>query len=133
MALIHAAAFPAAEVWKADVFRAQLALPGVSGLIHADGGLILCRVAADEAEILTFAVAPAVRRRGIGAALLQRAIALLRQGGAAMLFLEVAVDNAAALALYRQAGFGTVGRRRGYYADGRDALVLRRNLTPGSA
>ena len=48
--------------------------------------------------------------------------------GATAMFLEVATGNAAALALYTGAGFVEVGRRRRYYADGRDALVLRVNL-----
>lgn len=133
MAAIHAAAFPPAERWDAAVFRTQLDLPGVQGLIHRDGGLILIRVAADEAEVLTLAVTPAARRRGIAAALLRQAAATLRAQGAHMLFLEVAVGNTAALALYRQAGFQQVGRRRHYYPDGGDALVLRRDLTSDRA
>ena len=48
------------------------------------------------------------------------------------MFLEVAVDNPAAIALYQAAGFVPAGRRRGYYrrqgADAMDALVLRRTL-----
>jgi ribosomal-protein-alanine N-acetyltransferase len=44
------------------------------------------------------------------------------------MFLEVATGNAAALALYRREGFVEVGRRRRYYADASDALVLRVNL-----
>jgi ribosomal-protein-alanine N-acetyltransferase len=46
------------------------------------------------------------------------------------MFLEVAEANAAARALYAAAGFAEVGRRRRYYADGGDALVLRRGLSP---
>jgi len=126
---IHAAAFPPDEAWSAAIFRAQLALPGVTGLVHPEGGLILVRIAADEAEVLTLAVAPAARRRGIAAALLRRATAVLRGQGARSLFLEVDAGNEAALSLYGHAGFREVGRRRGYYPGGRDALVLRRELT----
>ena len=43
-------------------------------------------------------------------------------------FLEVAIGNAGALALYQHGGFVEVGRRRRYYADSSDALVLRVNL-----
>jgi ribosomal-protein-alanine N-acetyltransferase len=49
-------------------------------------------------------------------------------GGAVAMFLEVAEGNAAARALYGAAGFAEAGRRRRYYADGGDALVLRREL-----
>jgi [ribosomal protein S18]-alanine N-acetyltransferase len=44
------------------------------------------------------------------------------------MFLEVAVGNAPAQALYRQAGFVEAGRRPRYYADGGDALILRTPL-----
>ena len=63
MAAIHASAFPPADSWSRDVFQLQIALPNVFGLLHHSGGLILVRVAADEAEILTLAVSPDVRRR----------------------------------------------------------------------
>ncbi len=92
-------------------------------------GLVLFRVAADEAEILTLGVIPEARRAGVGRALLEAALENARARGAAALFLEVAADNAVAIALYQQAGFGTVGGRKGYYsrAGGTvDALVLAR-------
>ena len=89
-------------------------------------------MAADEAEILTIAVAPAAHRQGIGAALLAAAMAQAALRGAAAMFLEVAEGNAAARALYAAAGFRQSGRRRRYYPDGADALVLRRSLNPSS-
>ncbi len=102
-----------------------LAMPGCTGLIHPVGGLILLRTAADEAEILTLAVHPEARRRGVGHALLTSGLAL---SDAAAVFLEVAAANLPALALYYAAGFSQCGLRRQYYADGGDALVLRRLL-----
>ena len=118
LAAIHAAAFPPGEAWGEDAIALQLALPGAFGLIDERGGMLLGRVAADEAEVLTLAVAPAVRRRGIAAALLRAAMARGQaRGGATAMFLEVATGNAAALALYRREGFVEVGRRRRYYAD----------------
>jgi [ribosomal protein S18]-alanine N-acetyltransferase len=44
------------------------------------------------------------------------------------MFLDVAEGNGPAAALYRGLGFAEVGRRRRYYPDGADALVLRRDL-----
>ncbi len=108
----------------------QLGLPGAFGRIHPDGGMVLARVAADEADILTIAVAPDVRRRGLGRALLLAAMAEAGRRGAKSMFLEVGVDNAAAAALYASCGFAQVGRRRGYYASGGDALVMRAALRP---
>ena len=61
---------------------------------------------------------------------LHRAIHIATYGAGAM-FLEVAAGNAPALALYAREGFAEVGRRRRYYSDGTDALVLRRDLTAG--
>jgi ribosomal-protein-alanine N-acetyltransferase len=91
--------------------------------------MLLGRVAAGEAEILTLAVAPAARRQGIATALLDAARAQGKARGAAALFLEVSVANHPALELYRRFGFAAVGRRRRYYADSSDALVLRMNIS----
>jgi [ribosomal protein S18]-alanine N-acetyltransferase len=128
LAAIHAAAFPPRETWGADAISLQLALPGAFGLIDGRGGMLLGRIAADEAEVLTLAVVPAVRRQGIATALLQAAKNHARALGARAMFLEVATGNAAALALYRREGFAEIGRRRRYYADASDALVLCVNL-----
>ncbi len=127
MALLHGRAF-AARGWGADAIGLQFTLPGAFGWIAPAGGMILARVAADEAEVLTLAVDPTAQRRGIGRALLEQALDTARQLGASAIFLEVAAGNAPARALYAAAGFVMVGRRRGYYRDGGDALVLRRPL-----
>ncbi len=128
MAAIHAASFPPRERWGEDAMRLQLELPGAFGLIDARGGFVLARVAADEAEILSIAVMPKARRVGLGRTLLTAAIAEARARGAAAVFLEVAAANAAARALYAQAGFREVGTRPNYYPGGAAALVLRAAL-----
>ena len=128
MALLHSRAFAGRERWGADAIALQLALPGAFGWIAPAGGMILARVTADEAEVLTLAVDPAVQQQGLGRALLEEAMATARQRGAGALFLEVASSNGPARALYAVLGFVTVGCRRGYYPDGGDALVLRRPL-----
>jgi ribosomal-protein-alanine N-acetyltransferase len=133
MAAIHGAAFPPGQRWGADAMALELELPGVFALLDPRGGIVMARIAADEAEILTLAVQPEARRCGIGRALLEAAAALAAEHGAASLFLEVALRNAAARALYGAAGFVEVGARRRYYADGDDALVMRRDLTPSRA
>ena len=133
MAAIHGAAFPAREAWGLDAISLQLAIPGVAGWCDREGGMILARVAADEMEVLTLAVCPATRRRGVGTALLEAAIAWAQSCGAVTAFLEVAEDNLAARELYTRVGFVPVGRRSAYYSNGTDALVLRRMLTPPGA
>jgi [ribosomal protein S18]-alanine N-acetyltransferase len=111
----------------------QLDLPATFGFVHPGGGMILARVAADESEILTVAVCPVQRRRGLGSALLRaamdRAIAL----GAVSMFLEVGVTNHVARALYHAHGFIEAGLRRHYYSDGTNALILRSTLPPSGA
>jgi ribosomal-protein-alanine N-acetyltransferase len=99
---------------------------------RALAGFILSRIAADEAEILSIAVAPARRSKGLARTLLELHMRRLLGLGVRTLFLEVDEDNAPAMRLYRRAGFRTIGCRPGYYQQGRDAacaaLVLRRNL-----
>jgi ribosomal-protein-alanine N-acetyltransferase len=60
--------------------------------------------------------------------LLQQTATIAASLGAAAVFLEVALSNTAARAAYDRAGFQAVGRRRAYYADASDALVLRLTL-----
>jgi ribosomal-protein-alanine N-acetyltransferase len=128
LAAIHGTAFRATEAWSSAVIDSQLAQPGCFALLDAAGGMLLARITADEAEILTLAVAPAARRRGVGAALVDRAMQRAAAAGAGAMFLEVASGNQAARALYERAGFIRVGRRARYYPNGGDALVLRADL-----
>jgi ribosomal-protein-alanine N-acetyltransferase len=125
LAALHAASF--ADAWDTQALKQMLAHPGAFAFHHHDG-FVLARVAAGEAEILTLAVAPSARGKGLGRVLLEAAIDAARTKGAKEMFLEVGADNPAALALYAGLGFANVGTRKGYYA-GRDALVLRLSLT----
>ena len=129
LAANHATGFPSGEAWGADAIALQLDLPGAFGLFDGRGGMLMGRVAADQAEILTLAVAPEARRQGIATALLRAARAHAVACGCTALFLEVATGNAAAQALYRCLGYTEVGRRRRCYADRSDAIVLRMNLS----
>ncbi len=123
--------------WTALEFEELLKSPGVFAVLGEAGepaeakGFVLCRSIAGEAEVLTIAVDPAARRRGWGAALVEVAAGVAAETGAEALFLEVAVDNAAAIALYQATRFAKVGLRKGYYPhpDGaKDAVVMRRAL-----
>lgn len=128
LAALHAAVFTGPGAWGADAMRLMLAMPGAFGLWLPGQGLVLARAIAGEAEILTLMVAPPAQRQGVGTRLLTAAMARAAANGARAMVLEVAAGNLAALALYRGIGFDQVGRRRRYYADGADALVLRRAL-----
>jgi ribosomal-protein-alanine N-acetyltransferase len=131
---LHARAFEAS--WSAADIAAMIEGRGAFCLIaeEVDAGplaFILCRIMAGEAEVLTLAVEPAQQRHGLATALLEAALGLAAPSAEAM-FLEVAADNAGAMALYRKAGFVAVGKRRGYYAraagPSADAIVMRRSL-----
>lgn len=127
MAAIHAAAFETPRPWSEAEFHDLIAAPG-SVIIGERDGFALGRVIAGEAELLTIAVLPDARRRGLGGRILAGFIDAARSRGAASIWLEVAADNPTALALYRRVGFVQTGRRRGYYRapDGTavDAVVM---------
>jgi ribosomal-protein-alanine N-acetyltransferase len=132
LARLHAAAFGDERPWSASEFASLLGLPGI--LLLGDArAILLGRLAADEAEVLTLATDPAHRRQGLASALLARFHAGAAARGASRAFLEVAEDNAAARALYAVAGYAEAGRRRRYYrrASGADAdaLLLSRPLS----
>lgn len=119
------------DPWDERAFATLLATPGVFGVLAGTGeplGFILCRSAADEAEVLTLFVLEPARRAGVATALLEGALAAARQGGAAAMFLEVAETNAPARAFYAAQGFQQIGRRPRYYRGTVDALVLKREI-----
>lgn len=132
LAEIHAAAFaPDGEKWSAAGI-ASFAANGALIATEDDSGFALLSLAADEAELLTIAVAPLRQRAGLGGALLDAALAEAGRFGATIIYLEVAADNEVAKAFYRRRNFMDRGRRPGYYArpEGRriDALLLSRPL-----
>ena len=130
---LHGLAFDAP--WPAAEIERLMRIMGGFALLAEESalqGFVLVRTVADEAEILTLAVAPAFRRQGVGRALVEAAAQQASQRGARRFFLEVAEDNPAAIALYEETGFQAVGLRRAYYgrpnARSADALVLSRPL-----
>lgn len=86
---------------------------------------IILSCAAEQSEILTIATAKASRRQGLAQQLLQDAMGQLQSQNVTEVFLEVAEDNPAAMALYKNTGFQPIGRRPGYYrrAEGRVAAI----------
>lgn len=136
VAALHAISIPPG--WPEADFRAFLAQSAVFGFgtrTASPTGFILCRIAADEAEVLTFCVAPEMRRQGRGRRLLTVAMEEARQRGARYCFVDVAENNLPARYLYEHSGFFCVGRREAYYRGegernlaGTAALVLRCDL-----
>lgn len=131
MAALHAACFTTPRPWSEGEFADLLNSKGCF-LLAENGGFLLGRVIVDEAELLTIAVAPDLRRGGVGRKLTEAFVATARARGAESAFLEVAEGNLAARALYAAAGFGLAGKRRNYYhrpdGTGEDAFILVRSL-----
>jgi ribosomal-protein-alanine N-acetyltransferase len=136
---IHSTAFR--RGWSSAEFEALLVQPGIYALLAlwrtpfrlpAPAGFILYRLVRDQAEILSVAVVPDCRRRGVGRRLLEEALRHLYREGASAIHLEVEDTNLAALGLYRGLEFREAGMRPRYYQQGRGkpggALVMLRRL-----
>ncbi len=132
IASLHGASFHRGwsdgEIERMLLDRHVLAHRAMSG--RGLAGFIVSRLVADEAEILSVAVAAARRGKGLARRLLDLHLRRLAGMGARAVFLEVEEANQPALRLYRRAGFRQIGRREGYYREskGAAALVLRRDL-----
>jgi [ribosomal protein S18]-alanine N-acetyltransferase len=96
-------------------------------------GFAVSRMAADEAEILSIAVAASHRGRGLSRNLLLTHLGHLSGRGVRTVFLEVEENNQPARRLYQWAGFGVAGRRERYYqqpgGEQLNALLMRRDLS----
>jgi ribosomal-protein-alanine N-acetyltransferase len=133
---IERQSFPTA--WSLAMFVLELSKPSSICLaaVQDDGagaerlaGYLICARYADVWHVMNIAVDPALRRRGIALALMER---LIEQAGAdAAYTLEVRPSNAPAIALYERLGFRAAGTRPRYYHDtGEDALIMWRGEEP---
>ena len=120
----------ARQVLLQELVPSTLRLPLIAESEGTVAGYLLAWRAASELHILNLAVDPPRRRQGIGAALLETALAEARRCGMEAVTLEVRPGNRPALALYADYGFVESGRRPRYYADtGEDALILTLRLS----
>ena len=121
------------DPWSATAFRSALEEDRINFHVAVRDDLVVgyavswCVV--DEAELANLAVVPSLRGHGLGAALLDRAMADARGAGCVVMHLEVRESNSSARALYASRGFEMVGRRKRYYREPiEDALILRAGL-----
>jgi ribosomal-protein-alanine N-acetyltransferase len=101
-------------------------------------GYIMCRIEmglsnfgfsfVKKGHIVSIAVMPQCRRKGIGQALVIKAMEGMRLYNAKQCFLEVRVTNTPAISLYKKLGFKIARTISGYYSDGEDAYVMSREL-----
>lgn len=131
LATLHLAAFEDSRSWSEQEFAELLASP-FCFVVGDQDGFAIGRVIADEAELLTIATHPSKRRAGVGARSLSGFQTEAANRGGKSAFLEVAEDNAAAIALYESAGWSKAACRKGYYTrlsgNRVDALILTRPL-----
>ena len=125
---IEAEAFPKSQYDLGQFWRLQQTYPNtflvdVSEFIN---GYIVFN---PNGQVISMAVKLALRRKGIGTSLLQEAIA---HCVGKPLLLEVRVSNVGAQEFYLALGFNFIGRAKGYYHDGEDALLMERPPAPSS-
>lgn len=115
---IHAAAFDFG--WSTSDFHNMLCRPHYLAYgVFDDSDLksfVVLSLVAGEGEILTLATDAGFRRHGLARDLMRFVIDQLQAQNCDSLFLEVAVDNPAALNLYETLGFHRTGLRKAYYS-----------------
>jgi ribosomal-protein-alanine N-acetyltransferase len=116
------------SAWSFEQFAAELDNPcaRIELCWREDrlAGFLCWWLIAGEVQIQNVATAPAFRRQGVAARLLEYVLARCHDSGFESAWLEVRASNQPAIALYERFGFKVVGRRPNYYADGEDALVM---------
>jgi len=126
---IEAEVFPD-DAWTQEQFWSELAqqtrayeVALVDSAVVGYAGLF---VLPPDADVQTVAVAPSWQGRGLARELLDRLLQRAESSGVTHTLLEVREGNSSALRLYAALGFEQISRRPRYYADGTDALILRR-------
>lgn len=118
------------DAWSESAVLDELHGPGRRAVVAEEDGEVVgyavTRVAGDHADLQRIGVRARSRRRGVAGRLLAEVTAGARADGASAMLLEVSAVNAAALSFYAAHGFVEIHRRRRYYRDGSDAVVMRR-------
>ena len=131
---IDHACFPRGIAYSKGMLRHFLEMPSATCLLAVDGdnvgGFILSEMMGSEAHIVTLDVAEAFRRRGVGSLLLSALENAAVRRGAQSMILESAVNNDAAIALWRRHGYRQVGILKRYYLGKVDAIQMRKLLPP---
>ena len=120
------------QKWSEAQILAEIFLPCAVTKVAYDGGLLvgyaIFHVIADEAELLSIAVDPTRQREGIAKAIYAETLSELKSREVQTLFLEVRVRNIGAQQFYQSLGFVETYRRKRYYADGEDAVIMKGSL-----
>jgi ribosomal-protein-alanine N-acetyltransferase len=131
LARLSRVSFP--DPWSASVFQRELQRPETRAWVARGPkgrrvAFVLGWRVLDEIQVLSVAVAPTWRRRGLASELLGAYLDALRSEGVREATLEVRASNRPAQALYGRLGFETAGQRPRYYRGGETALLLEAQL-----
>ena len=121
--------FPWSRQQFVDEFDNSVASIDVALVEQQIAGYLCSWLICGELQIQNLATSPHYRRLGIGQGLLEYVIERSRRQGLGAVWLEVREDNQAAIKLYLRCGFDVRGRRKKYYQDGMDALLLGKHFT----
>jgi len=120
------------QPWSYSLFLTELSNKVASYFVALFEGRVIGYVGLwilwEEGHVTTFAIHPRYRGRGFGKRLFRYALDYARACGCRYVLLEVRVSNTRAQNLYRKFGFRVVGVRSRYYADGEDALIMRKDF-----
>ncbi|MCC6133590.1 MAG: ribosomal protein S18-alanine N-acetyltransferase [Acidobacteria bacterium] len=128
---LESRSFPAP--WKREFFESEIDAEFRLNLVARapDGrfaGYVFCAWVLDEIHVHKIAVQEEWRRSGLGTALMKEVIAFGLRNDSYQIFLEVRPSNTPAKRMYQKLGFEISGRRKAYYPDGEDAIVMVREL-----
>lgn len=130
----EAVLFPS-DAWSIEQFWSELAQPTRSYVVALEDEAVVGYAGTfclpPDADIQTVGVDPTRQGRGVARLMLDVLLADVDGKGATHTMLEVRDGNAAALALYGRLGFTEISRRPRYYADGVDAIIMRRARPEG--
>ena len=120
------------EAWTRDMIKSDFNVRSLYQVVRTDeddiAGYASLLLLDTEAELLRIAVRKRYRKKGYGKALMSAIIGLCEDKGFEKLYLEVKDSNEPAMSLYKAFGFCEVARRKEYYKDGADAVIMSRIL-----
>ena len=131
LSLIHHQCFISPRPWTTEEFS-QLLKKNL--LIQKSRSFLMGKIVKGEAEILTLAVSPSERRKGLASFLMESFIRKAKLARVDRIILEVAADNKPALDLYIKYSFIRIGERKAYYTSNTqvsasNALVLEHKIS----
>ena len=115
------------QLFSAEAWSPQLLASELDAMKSLDDRIYV--VAEVDAAMAGYATLPHFRRQGVGRALLNALLAAAAERECEAVLLEVRASNDGAIALYKEAGFKAIAKRRAYYTHPReDAVVMRKKL-----